>query len=241
MKNDYHILLVDDEPVLMDLMEETLHNEGFHRISKAVNGIDCLKVCRLQRIDLIVLDIMLPDLDGFEVCRQIRTFSNVPILFLSARSDLADRITGLAMGADDYICKPFSPKELAFRIQARYRRDHLFSQDADEKLIHAGGCVINPVAGTVEKSGKEVELTALEYNLLLYLAQNKDRIISKENLYEAVWKEPYFSAANSVMVHIRHLRQKLEDDPSNPVFLQTVKGLGYRLRSNPEERDGQGN
>lgn len=235
MKDDYHILLVDDEPVLLDLMEETLHSEGFHRISRAETGAECLRLCRKQQADLIVLDIMLPDLDGFEVCRQIRTFSNVPLLFLSARSDIADRLAGLALGADDYICKPFSPKELAFRIQARYRRDYLFERE--EKPILAGGCVISPQAGTVTKNGKELELTAREYHMLLYLAQNKDRIISKENLYEAVWKEPYFAGANSVMVHIRHLRQKLEEDPSNPVYLQTIKGLGYRLKSNPEGED----
>ncbi len=229
MKEDYRILLVDDEPDLLDLIADILIQEGFCSIEKAASAKEAIRICQTRKISLVILDIMLPDQNGFEVCREIRKFSTVPILFLSAKSEESDKVLGLAIGADDYICKPFSQKELAYRVHARYRREAQFEKNSPEHFIHAGDLCIDPLAQTVSRNGQEIPLTATEYRILLYLAENKNRIISKERLYEAIWKEICLDGGNAVMVHMRHLRQKIEPDPSHPAIIQTVTGLGYRL------------
>lgn len=226
-----NILLVDDEKDITDLLEEVLRKDGFRSILKAASGQEAIELCKKHLPDAIVLDIMLPDMDGVEVCRKIREFSYCPIVFLSAKNDDVDKILGLSSGGDDYVTKPFSPREIVFRIKAQLRRQQYdFSKNEKVKpQIRFGNLQIDPEGCRIYKNGKELELTAKEFKLLCYLAENPNKIISKERLYEHVWGEDSIGCENTVMVHIRHIREKVEDDPANPKLLQTVKGLGYKL------------
>jgi len=228
------ILLVDDEKDITDLLEDVLRREGFSNIKKADNGKEAVRRSREYSPDIIVLDIMMPEMDGFEACKAIRDFTHCPILFLSSKNDEVDKILGLAFGGDDYITKPFSPREVAFRIKAQLRRLEYKQDGADGNggIIEIGPLRIDIEAKRVYKTDSEIGLTAREYGLLLYLAENPDRIISKERLYEQVWGEDSVGIDNTIMVHIRHLREKIEDDPSRPKLLVTVKGLGYKLVKN---------
>ena len=178
---------------------------------------------------------MLPDIDGYEVCKQIRQFSHCPILFLSSQNDELDKILGLAVGGDDYVTKPFSPREIAFRVKAQLRRMEYRKDSVQSKPILIGALTIDAEGCRVIKAGKELDLTAREFEILQYLAENKGRVISRERLYEALWGEDGFGCDNTVMVHIRHLREKLEDDPAAPQYIITLKGLGYKL-VNPYEK-----
>ena len=184
---------------------------------------------------MIILDVMLPDIDGYEVCKQIRQFSHCPILFLSSKNDELDKILGLAVGGDDYVTKPFSPKEVAYRVKAQLRRTEYKQKPEAEQSIHIGALKIQPDSCQVIKDDKEIELTAREFEILKYLAENKGRVISRERLYETIWGEDSFGCDNTVMVHIRHLREKIEDNPNDPKYIITMKGLGYKL-VNPNEK-----
>ena len=229
------ILLVDDEKDITDLLEDVLRREGFSNIKKAYNGKEAVQKSREYSPDIIVLDIMMPEMDGFEACKAVRDFTHCPILFLSSKNDEVDKILGLAIGGDDYITKPFSPREIAFRIKAQLRRLE-YRQDGaqieNDRKIKIDSLLIDVEANRVYKGDSEIGLTAREYGLLLYLAENSDKIISKERLYEQVWGEDSVGIDNTIMVHIRHLREKIEDDPSVPKLLVTVKGLGYKLVKN---------
>lgn len=233
--SEYTIMVVDDEPDILDLLEKALNIEGFDNIIKIENGPDAVSTCKKVQPDIIILDVMLPGIDGYEVCKQIRQFSHCPILFLSSKNDELDKILGLAVGGDDYVTKPFSPKEIAYRVKAQLRRLEYKDTPKQEQIIKIGDLVIEPDGCRAIKGGKELELTAREFGILLYLAENKGRIISRERLYETVWGEDSFGCDNTIMVHIRHLREKLEDDPAVPKYLTTVKGLGYKL-VNPYEK-----
>lgn len=232
------ILLIDDEQEILDLLEAVLHKEGFQQVEKARTGQAAIERCQSWQPDAIVLDIMLPDIDGFEVCRQLRTFTYAPILFLSARSDDLDKLLGLGIGGDDYVTKPFSPKEVAFRLKAQLRRSEYpnaaavqapEAEPAGEQVYQFGDVCLNAARAEVTRAGQAVTLTAKEYQLLLYLVQNPNRIHSKQKICDAVWGETYLGLDNTITVHIRRLREKLEPDPSNPVYIQTVIGLGYKL------------
>lgn len=231
---EYSIMVVDDEPDILDLLEKTLNIEGFTHIIKAETGLKAVSVCREDKPDAIILDVMLPDMDGYEVCKKIRQFSLCPILFLSSKNDELDKILGLAVGGDDYVTKPFSPKEVAYRVKAQLRRAEYKQKPGTEPSVQIGPLKIKPDSCQVIKGDKEIQLTAREFEILLYLAENKGRVISRERLYEAIWGEDSFGCDNTVMVHIRHLREKIEDDPNNPRYLITRKGLGYKL-VNPNE------
>lgn len=233
--NEYRILIVDDEPDISSLLEKALNIEGLHHILKADTGRSAIDTCRKAQPDIIILDIMLPDLDGYEVCRQIRQFSHCPILFLSSKNDELDKLLGLAVGGDDYVTKPFSPKEIAYRVKAQLRRIEYQQNTTDKPSLKIGALTIDVDGCRVTKDQKDLELTAREYEILRYLAENKGRVISRERLYEAIWKEDSFGCDNTVMVHIRHLREKLESDPAHPQYLITMKGLGYKL-VNPYEK-----
>jgi len=226
------ILLVDDEKDIVDLLEEVLKKDGNYEIRKANTGEQALKICLEFQPEVIVLDIMLPDIDGLEICKRVREYSYCSILFLSSRNDDIDKILGLACGGDDYITKPFSPREVVYRIKAQLRRQHYQQAKADNPplSLQIGPLNIQKESGRVFKNGKEIQLTGREFLLLTYLAENANRIISKEQLYEQVWGEYSSICDNTIMVHIRHIREKIEDDPSNPKQLITVKGLGYKLR-----------
>ncbi len=233
--NRYKIMLVDDEPDILDLLEKALNIEGFYNITKIDNGISAVITCKEIQPDIIILDVMLPDIDGYEVCKKIREFSHCPILFLSSKNEELDKILGLAVGGDDYVTKPFSPKEIAYRVKAQLRRAEYrqvpiqdFSIKIDELMIDTDGC-------RVMKNNKEIGLTAREFEILRYLAENLGRVISRERLYEIVWGEDSFGCDNTIMVHIRHLREKLEENPATPQYIITMKGLGYKL-VNPHEK-----
>lgn len=229
---DRKILLVDDEKDIADLIEEVLRQDSFKNIKKAYTGMDAVQVCREYQPDVVVLDIMLPDIDGIEVCKQIREFSFCSILFLSSKNDDIDKILGLSCGGDDYITKPFSPREVVYRIKAQLRRQQYQSvMRTDVKgLLTVGGLALVRESSRIYKNEKEIDLTGREFLLLSYLMENADKIISKERLYEQVWGEYSSICDNTIMVHIRHIREKIEDTPSTPKQLITIKGLGYKLK-----------
>lgn len=228
--NEYKIMLIDDEPDILDLLEKALNIEGYYNIAKVDNGLSAVGACRESQPD-----VMLPDIDGYEVCKQIREFSHCPILFLSSKNDELDKILGLAVGGDDYVTKPFSPKEIAYRVKAQLRRAE-YKQNSSQKFsIKIGKLMIDPDGCRVIKDKKEIELTAREFEILQYLAQNKGRVISRERLYETIWGEDSFGCDNTMMVHIRHLREKIEDNPNVPKYIITMKGLGYKLVNPYEE------
>ncbi|WP_235601329.1 response regulator transcription factor [Tissierella sp. P1] len=224
------ILLVDDEKDILDLLETTLIKEGFKEIYKSLSGYEGIELCKKMNPDIIVLDIMLPDIDGFQVCQSLREITLCPILFLSAKNDDIDKLLGLSLGGDDYITKPFSPKEVAYRIKAQLRRK-AYLNTIENNIIEFGQMSINEGKKEVSKNGQVLSLTAKEYQLLLYLAKYPNHILSKKTLYEAIWEEPYFGDDNTIMVHIRKIREKIEDIPSSPKYLLTIKGLGYKLNT----------
>lgn len=233
--NEYKIMVVDDEPDILDLLEKALNIEGFNHIIKVDNGLEAVSACKEDKPDVVILDVMLPDIDGYEVCKQVRQFSHCPILFLSSKNDELDKILGLAVGGDDYVTKPFSPKEVAYRVKAQLRRTEYKQKPEAEQSIHIGALKIQSDSCQVIKDDKEIELTAREFEILKYLAENKGRVISRERLYETIWGEDSFGCDNTVMVHIRHLREKIEDNPNDPKYIITMKGLGYKL-VNPNEK-----
>jgi len=232
---EHKIMLVDDEPDILDLLEKALNMEGYYNIIKITDGQTAIITCKDIQPDIIVLDVMLPDIDGFEVCKQIRTYSLCPILFLSSKNDELDKILGLAVGGDDYVTKPFSPKEIVYRVKAQLRRAGYRQNLANDYSINIGELKIDPNGYRVMKGSKEIALTASEFKILQYLAENKGRVISRERLYETVWGENSFGCDETIMVHIRHLREKIEDNPSAPKYIITMKGLGYKL-VNPYEK-----
>ena len=231
------ILLVDDEIEILDLLETVLLKEGFKKIYKASRGTEGIEICKSQNPDIIVLDIMLPDIDGLEVCRRIREFSIAPIIFLSAKSDDLDKLLGLGIGGDDYVTKPFSPKEVAFRIKAHFRRGAYLglnkTNDNDNKLSF-GDIEIDTKRGEIRKNEEIVYLTAKEYQILLFMAKHPNQILSKTKICDNVWGDDYIGFDNTIMVHIRHLREKLEEDPGDPKYIKTIKGLGYKLSTGRE-------
>lgn len=229
---DNKILLVDDEEEVGALLEAILRKEGFSNIYRTTNSVEAILLCKEINPTLIVLDVDMPDLDGFKVCENIRKFSVAPIIFLSGKSDDQDKFKGLEIGGDDYITKPFNIKEVVFRIKAHLRRNSYLQEALNPVYkgpIILGDININEEASEVTKGGTPVNLTAKEYQLLLLLAQNANKIFSKASLCEKVWGFDYDGYDNTIMVHIRHLREKIEDDPSNPTHIKTVKGLGYKL------------
>lgn len=226
---EYKIMIVDDEPDILGLLEKALQIEGFLHIIKAEDGLSAVSTCKQACPDIIILDIMIPKMDGYEVCKHIRQFSHCPILFLSSRNDELDKILGLAVGGDDYVTKPFSPKEVAYRVKAQLRRMEYRHAPSEIQPIKIGELAVDAWGCKVTKCGKEIELTAREFEILHYMAENAGRVISRERLYETIWGEDSFGCDNTIMVHIRHLRERLEDNPAAPRYIITMKGLGYKL------------
>ncbi len=231
-KKEKKILLVDDEKDILDILETVLVKEGFRHIYKATTGKEAIEQARILNPSLIVLDIMLPDIDGYEVCQKIREFTYAPILFLSAKADDVDKLLGLGIGGDDYITKPFSPKEVAYRIKAQFRRIGYLNQPENNRMTF-GEITIDQVKGEVKKAGEIISLTALEYQLLLFFTRHPNQILSKVTITEKVWGSDFDGNDNALMVHIHHLRQKIEDDSANPRYILTQRGLGYKF--NPGE------
>ncbi|MFJ5671600.1 response regulator transcription factor [Bacillus safensis] len=227
------VLMIDDEKEILELINTVLTREGIDRVITASTARDGLAKFHQEQPDLVILDIMLPDGEGYDICRQIRETSHCPIIFVSAKGEESDKIVGLAIGGDDYITKPFSPKEVAYRVKAQLRRlsylqSSLQSSQANP-VIKKGPFELNEQQAELTKNGAVIELTPKEFLLMTYFLQHPNRIISKETLYQTVWGEDFFGSDNTVMVHIRRLREKIENSPSTPEFLVTVKGLGYKF------------
>jgi two-component system OmpR family response regulator len=229
------ILIVEDDRNLAEIIAYNLRKEGY-RTDTAHTGLEAIIATRTQPPDLLLLDIMLPELDGFEVCRTIRASSSVPIIILTARDDEMDRVLGLELGADDYIIKPFSLRELLARIRALLRRVELGAQpDKTMRVLEFGGLQVRPESRTVLRDGVVVQLLPREFSLLLYLMQNRGLVLSREQLLENVWGVDYYGDTRTVDVHIRRLRLKIERDPSHPRVIRTVYGLGYTFQGDQME------
>ncbi len=221
------ILIVDDEPDIVDLVSYNLKKEGF-RVSAASDGEEALGKIRTGRFDLIILDLMLPGIQGMELCRTLRSdpkTAGIPIIMLTAKGEEVDRVLGLESGADDYMTKPFGPRELLARIKAVLRRTG--EKTATKKTIRLGNLLINTETYGVSKGTVPLELSATEFKLLLYLVERKGKVFSREQLVDAVWKGEAFIEPRTVDVHIRRLRTQIEDDPANPKYLKTRRGVGY--------------
>lgn len=230
MLGSHKILIVEDDRNLLDTLKYNLRKESYE-VATAVDGVEALDVARREKPDLIILDLMLPRLSGFEVCRILRKDTNVPILMLTAKADEADKIVGLEIGADDYVTKPFSLRELLARVRAMLRR----SQPAEmlpvagEPVLKVDDIEVDIARHRAWKGGISLELTRKEFDLLAFLARNKGLVFSRDQLLEKVWGYDFGGDTRTVDVHIRWLRQKIEADPDNPKHLVTVRGIGYKL------------
>jgi len=227
------ILLVDDEQAVQTLLTYPLRKDGYE-VVPALDGQEALDRFSEQRFDLVVLDIMLPKLDGVEVCRRLRTRSQVPIIMLTAKGDEIDKVVGLEIGADDYITKPFSVREFRSRVKAALRRGNMAGPGGDEP-IRAGELEIDFERRVTRMRGKQVELTYVEFEILASLASAPGRVFTREMLLEHVWGDSTYRDPRTVDVHIRHLREKLEADPKHPEYLFTVRGVGYRFRDSDRD------
>ncbi|MDD3402262.1 MAG: response regulator transcription factor [Hespellia sp.] len=232
---DYTILAADDEMELLDVLELYLHREQIG-IRKAKDGIEAMEVFRREEIHLVLLDIMMPALDGYSVLRKIRETSKIPAIMLTAKNEDYDKILGLELGADDYITKPYNPLEVVARIKAQLRRnyDYRETQAREMKCLQTKGLVMNSDEGTVMCGEKEMELTSTEFKILKLFMEQPGRIYTKQQIFEQVWEDPYAGDANTVMVHISNLRGKLEAFSGQEGFIKTVKGLGYKLERDAE-------
>ncbi len=223
------ILILDDEKEIADLVELYLKNENYnvHKFYDYNLAINCIDT---KKLDLAILDIMVGKVSGFDICKMIRGKDlNFPIIFLTAKIEDVDKINGLTLGADDYITKPFNPLELVARVKAALRRYTKYNEKEEDNNIYIEGLEIDKETHKCLLYGKEIELTPIEFDILLYLANNRGCVVSSEELFEKVWKERYLDNNNTVMVHIRRIREKLKEDTKNPKFIKTVWGVGYKI------------
>ncbi len=231
----YNILVCDDEKEIVDAIEIYLTQEGFN-VLKAYDGEQALRILQEEEVHLLILDLMMPKMDGIHAIMKIREESSIPIIVLSAKTEDTDKVLGLNLGADDYVAKPFNPLELIARVKSQIRRYTNFGTaetpvDSDEKIYRTGGLVINDDRKEVTVDGEPVKLTRIEYNILLFLVKNKGKVFSIDQIYEEIWKEEAFGADNTVTVHIRHIREKIEIDPKNPKYLKVIWGIGYKVEN----------
>ena len=225
----YNVLVCDDDSAILESIEIYLKSEGYNVIT-AVDGVDALEKVKNNEIHCMILDIMMPRLDGLKATIRIREKYNFPIILLSAKSEDTDKITGLGFGADDYVTKPFNPLELVARVKSQIRRySTLGSMQKSENTLVTGGLTLNSDSKEVLVDGEAVKITAREYSILEYLMQNMGRVLSSTQIYEAVWNEPAFHTEKTVTVHIRNIREKIEINPKDPKYLKVVWGLGYKV------------
>lgn len=225
-----NILVCDDDKEIVDAIEIYLSQDGYH-IFKAYDGEQAVEMLKKEDIHLLIMDIMMPKLDGIRATLKIREYSSIPIIMLSAKSEDTDKILGLNIGADDYITKPFNPLELAARVKSNLRRyTSLGSLNVENKAIYqVGGLVINDETKQVTVDDEPVKMTPIEYNILLLLVKNQGRVFSIDQIYESIWNEDAIGADNTVAVHIRHIREKIEINPKEPRYLKVVWGVGYKI------------
>ncbi|MFF2092733.1 response regulator transcription factor [Paenibacillus sp. NPDC058174] len=227
--DNFFVLVVDDDKEIRDVIEIYLKNEGI-TVLKAKDGMEALEIINDHQIHLIIMDVMMPRLDGIAATYKIREKKNIPILMLSAKSEDSDKILGLHMGADDYVTKPFNPMELVARVKSQLRRYvTLGTYEGIKKVIDLRGLTLDKAAKEVTVHGEPVKLTPIEYKIVELLMTNAGRVFSISEIYERVWKEPGYNAENTVAVHIRKIREKIEIDPKNPTFLKVVWGIGYKM------------
>ncbi|QOS98309.1 response regulator transcription factor [Brevibacterium sp. JNUCC-42] len=225
----YQVLVVDDEVEIREAIKIYLRNEDIS-VFQAKNGVEALEILEQEEIHLILLDIMMPIMDGIKATFTIRETKNIPIIMLSAKSEDTDIVLGLSVGADDYVTKPFNPVELIARVKSQLRRyTNLGNYKVREDETTVGGLTLNTNAKTVTVDGEEIRLTATEYKILELLMVNKGHVFSIEEIYEKVWKEPYYNAENTVAVHVRRIREKIEINPKEPKYLKVVWGIGYKI------------
>jgi DNA-binding response OmpR family regulator len=224
-----NILVAEDEADIRNLLRIGLTDAGY-TVLTAADGLEALAVFQREEPHLLILDVMMPKLDGFNLLRKVRETSTVPVIFLTARAEDMEKVLGLGLGADDYMAKPFSMTELVARVGAQLRRsnDYLTAKRA-APVLQYGALMLDKASCTLYKNGLPVELNAKEYLLLKLLMENKERVYTKKQLYNAVWDDDYYFDDNTIMVHISHLRNKIEDDPQNPAYIKTIRGIGYKL------------
>lgn len=225
-----NILVVDDEKEIADLIELYLKNENY-QVFKYYTAQEALACIEHEQVDLAILDIMMPDIDGFTILQKIRETFNFPVIMLTAKEQEIDKINGFSLGADDYITKPFRPLEMVARVKAQIRRFTLYNQGSkqNEDIIDFAGLMINKNTRQVLLNERQVSLTPTEFAILWYLCAHRGKVISSEQLFQEIWGEKYFNSNNTVMVHIRHLREKMKDSVENPKFIKTVWGVGYTI------------
>ena len=224
-----NVLICDDDREIVGAIEVYLKNEGY-RIFKAYDGMQALDIVAREDIHLILMDIMMPKLDGMRTTMRIREEKNIPIIMLSAKSEDYDKITGLNVGADDYITKPFNPLELIARVKSQLRRYvDLGSLEKKTGVYKTGGLIVDDEAKTITLDGEQVVVTPIEYGIIKFLTENAGKVFSMDQIYEAVWKEPSYNPENTVAVHIRRIREKIEINPKNPRYLKVVWGIGYKI------------
>ena len=234
------VLIVDDEKEIRDLVEIYLKGEGYVTI-KAGDGEEALEILEKNKVDLIILDIMMPKLDGIEMCLKVRETRNIPIIMLSAKTQDMDKILGLNTGADDYVSKPFNPLELIARVKSQLRRFKRLNQSSNNSnqsieadktnILEVDEVVINLESHQVFLANEEIKFTPIEFDILALLSKNKGKVFSIENIYESVWNEQFIQSDNTVMVHIRKIREKLEENPRKPKYIKTVWGVGYKIEN----------
>lgn len=225
------LLIVDDEHEIADLISLYLENEGF-QVFKFYNAVDALQCTQTENIDLAILDVMLPDMNGFQLCQQIRKTHHFPIIMLTAKGEGMDKITGLSLGADDYMTKPFQPLELVARVKAQLRRYKRYNADPkqEEGVIVHSGLVLDVKAHSCTLNGKPLSLTPTEFSILQILCQKKGSVVSAEELFRLIWKDEYYTKNNNtITAHIRHLRDKMGDSYEHPKYIKTVWGYGYKI------------
>ncbi|NLV62673.1 MAG: response regulator transcription factor [Clostridiaceae bacterium] len=225
-----NILIADDEEDIRNLIKISLEENGYSVLT-AQNGREAWDILASQDVHLAILDVMMPVMDGFNLLRKIREHSTIPVIFLTARTDEIDKVLGLGLGADDYIAKPFSVAELLARVGAQLRRnnEYLSTKEKSPVIITYGDLSVDKEKCCAYKNGKPIELGAKEYKLLLFFLEHPEKVFTKRQLYQAVWDEEYYFDDNTIMVHISRIRNRIEDDPQNPKYLKTIRGIGYKL------------
>ena len=225
----YNVLVCDDDKAIVDALEVYLKQENYN-VLKAYTGRQALKILEEQKIHLVLLDIMMPEMDGLSATVKIREEMNIPIIILSAKSEDTDKILGLNFGADDYVTKPFNPLELLARVKSQLRRYTLLGGDEQKSgVIRTGGLELDTDAKELRLDGENVKLTATEYGIVLFLMKNMGKVFSIEQIYQNVWNEPLYASENTVAVHIRRIREKIEINPKEPKYLKVVWGIGYKI------------